>query len=600
MLRLLRLALPSLLVAFAAAGVLGPVHSPDAFWHQTAGRWMLETERIPRSDPFRYTSVAEPWVDHEWGFQLLLGLADAAGGVGGWVALRCAVFALLAWMLWRLARRIVHHDRFLPGLALGLLVVLEGVQARAPVRPELLTLLAFAALLWLLERDRDPGRSRELWIAAPLLAVAWANVHPGVLAAGPIAFLHLLGRRLADRLPSRGRGSVADPPPWSRVFALPALLVLAIGVNPWGFEVLLLPLRIRSALAGLPATNPDWRPLWADPPWLLLASLALAATFAAVSYRRGVRPDLPSALVLVGSCGLAGVGLRFQGLAWIALWLFVVRLLAAATAEPGDVIEPRNETDDGPRRPALALVASGLVLLVAVLEVFAAGFRPVGVAPGRFPEAGVDALEEWDARLEEATGQGVGHLFHPAVFGGYLLYSLNPPRRIFLDTRNEVNPHLLRQLAAARSDARLWDDLVRHWDLDAALLRYEDRPRPVLGPPTEPGGDPQVVHHTTSALLFPSEDWALVHWDDVSMLFLRRRPDLPGRTALLEEHEYAYVQPEDVDATLRRAATDAAFRAGLVADLRRKLAKEPSCERARRLAEALRQMNGRPPAGVGP
>ena len=130
---------------------------------------------------------------------------------------------------------------------------------------------------------------------------------------------------------------------------------------------------------------------------------------------------------------------------------------------------------------------------------------------------------------------------------------------------------------------RAWRNLVETYDLDAALLRYEDRPRQVLGPAT-PGDRPTVEFHTTSALLFPPKDWALVHWDDVSMLFLRRTE---ARAEALGDSEYRFVQPEDTQATLRRASVDDAFRAGLIDDLQRKLAEHPDSRRARVILEAL-------------
>ena len=65
------------------------------------------------------------------------------------------------------------------------------------------------------------------------------------------------------------------------------------------------------------------------------------------------------------------------------------------------------------------------------------------------------------------------------------------------------------------------------------------------------------------------------------MLFLL--PGTPGWPA----EPYRFVQPEDVAASLGRAATDPAFRAGLLSELDRKLAEQPDCRRARWLRDQV-------------
>jgi hypothetical protein len=206
----------------------------------------------------------------------------------------------------------------------------------------------------------------------------------------------------------------------------------------------------------------------------------------------------------------------------------------------------------------------------------------LGIEAGRFPDAAVDALGRWEP---------VGNLYNSAPFGGYLLWRLHPPRRVFYDTRNEVDPGLLRELAAARAGARAWDALLDRWAIDGALVRYEPRLRPALGPPAMPGGEPAVEHRAASALLFPPERFALVFWDDVAMLFLARTE---ARAARLAAAEYRFVQPEDWRFTLARAVADPEFARGLAAELARKLGEDPACRRARALeAELQRTAVGR-------
>jgi hypothetical protein len=223
---------------------------------------------------------------------------------------------------------------------------------------------------------------------------------------------------------------------------------------------------------------------------------------------------------------------------------------------------------------ATAVAASAWCLSGSLLGPLAPAQRPGwGIAPGLFPDAGVAVL---------ARFAPVGNLFNAPAFGGYLLHRLYPPRQVFWDTRNEVAPRLLREVADARRGAGPWQALLDRHAIDGALVAYEKRLRPVLVPGAGPGGE--VEMRAASALLFPGERFALVHWDDVSMLFLARTAE---RAARLARAEYRFVQPGDWRWTLRRAALDAEFREGVRRELERKLAEDPDCRRARALLDAL-------------
>jgi hypothetical protein len=274
---------------------------------------------------------------------------------------------------------------------------------------------------------------------------------------------------------------------------------------------------------------------------------------------------------------LASTGLRHQGLFFVGSAFFAGEILA-------DLSRARDPHQEG--RPFAKLLVPLTCLLAAFwcvlppsrgpLRPRQGAFRPgFGIEPGRFPEKAVDDL---------AKRRGVGNLYNDVAFGGYLLWRLYPPRQVFIDARNEVNPGLFHELAAARSSEEGWTALLARYGIDGALVRYDDRPRPVLSPPIVPGGEPRVEHHTSNALFFPRERFALVYWDDVAMIFLRRTPE---RAALLEREEYRFVHPEDWRATLAQAETDPLFRAAVREEIERRLREDPGVVRALQLRQAL-------------
>src|SRR2546425_10879589 len=67
--RLGRLACLAVLV-YVAAVAIRPLNANDLFWHLAAGRHILDTGSIPRTDPFSFASDGGGWIDHEWLWQV--------------------------------------------------------------------------------------------------------------------------------------------------------------------------------------------------------------------------------------------------------------------------------------------------------------------------------------------------------------------------------------------------------------------------------------------------------------------------------------------------------------------------------------------------
>jgi len=417
---------------------------------------------------------------------------------------------------------------------------------------------------------RRRGLRVEL-VGLVLLVVLWVNCHGQALLAPGVALLFLAGRALEAR-----REASAGRVPAALLVGVPALLATALLANPYGWRLIEVPLGIARALGGLSAHNPEWMSSFAAPqPYLyggfaVVAALALAGRLASGHWPAPAW-GLPAAAMAL----LALSGVRHQALFFALATPFAARCLAAIPdARPGS---PRRER-------GLAVAASLGAILVALWAAVPPASGPLrprhgglawgtGIAPGRFPERMASVL---------STHPDVGPLYNEFVHGGYLLWRLFPPRQVFIDGRMELEPGLLTALAAARRDPASWEALLAARGAAGALVRYEDRRLPVLEPDGS-GGYRQVGESTANALLFPPERWALVEWDDEAMLFLRRANGLADWGA----EPYRFVQPEDPVTTLARAAADPAFRAGLRAELERKLAADPASRRARYLRDHL-------------
>jgi len=192
------------LLLFAAVAGTFRLRAYDLFWHLASGRWILEHRALPETDPFRFTSEAAPWVDHEWLFQIVARFVETLGGLGGLVLLRAAVVVLLAFVILFSIRR---SGAPAPGAVIVVAAAVLLARPRFMVRPELFSLIALAALLVLLQEYRHSS-SRSGMASDVLLVVAWANVHAAVVIAPVVAAAYLVGSRLPTSPASSRRSGV--------------------------------------------------------------------------------------------------------------------------------------------------------------------------------------------------------------------------------------------------------------------------------------------------------------------------------------------------------------------------------------------------------
>lgn len=432
--------------------------------------------------------------------------------------------------------------------------------------------------------ETAPGDRRTL-LGLIALTVVWTNLHGLALLAPVLAGGYLLGVALA---PPRGAAPGGGADRWRQAVLLPAALATAMLLNPYGARVFAVTTGITGALSELSAINPEWLPVWRAPQPMIFAMLfagfAALAALVAETAARTRRVHLPTGIVAAGLAALALTAVRHQALFFVTGAFFAAETLALrrSARESTATTGQRMQAAAGP----VAVSCACLLLAAWCLHPPASGpLAPRqgrfelsrGIAPHRFPEAAANWLEQHP---------GIGPLYNELAHGGYLLWRLYPPRQVFLDGRMELEPNLLREIEAARSGAETWQKFLRQRGAAGALVRYEDRLRPVFATDPVTGKPVVVARQTANAALFPAALWALVYWDDEVMLFLDRalaenRPHLAN--------EYA-IQPEDTAATLVRAGDDPQYRVRALADVERRLAEAPALLRAAWLRDRLRAL----------
>ena len=451
--------------AIAAIAPMRPLRDYDYHWHLATGRWIHEHGAVPRADPFGVATDRVPWIDGEWLFQYLLYPLHSAFGANGIVLLRALLLGALftALLVWTTRR-----TQSL-GLSLGICTIAWFAASWAfSERPATFATAFVVLAVWMSLRMAD-GRwqmaehsSRRHLPSAichpllyALLTIVWINFHPSALLAPVIAILGF---------------------PSLRRVVLASASALALLVNPYGIEAILAPVRLTRWVTSGVFHNIEWQP--ATPATHPFLFLMIALTLVAFGINRERRRYIPQLLLLLLFGAMAIRFLRNHGMFYSVWPLLLAPMLPPLTNE---------------RLQRILAIAS-----FAFLSLFLISSRPsMGVDGQWLP---VFAAEELKML------QPAGNIFTAGHFGGYLIWTFYPERRIVNDGRNELHHTLLREYAAARRTERAWRALLDKYRITTAVADYEPNVRQ----------------------FYPPSEWALVTVDPAALVFARRAA-WPGR-----------------------------------------------------------------------
>ena len=507
-----------------------------------------------------------PYYNTEWLFGVALYGVYTLGGLGAVAVLKAALLALAAVLMWRTAVLVPANDgddadslRDVLAVAV-VLAALLAMRYRFVERPDVALMVFIAATVYGLDDFIIRGRRRALYLLVPM-AVVWANVHPSVIVAGG-PFAAVVGAGLMYWVLGRRRGDAGAARTLAQlrvVAAVGAGVVVASLLNPYGWDAITLPFRLAGSEWFTQEVIELQRPRLAEHPVAFALALLLVVTLL-LNVRRA---PIGAVLLAAPFAWLALSGTRFVFLFPLVAAPLVARGLTDALATP-----PWARW-----RRALTTVAMSVALIVLVTVALAAANVGPLAASDRRPGLGVDARSVPEGALAYLDRINVaGRVFNAFHFGGYIAWRDFPRRAPIIDGRAWVPPELVEEIHFARVYPAHLARLHEAYGFEAAIMDYAS----FAGEPLEevaPGADAGLN----------STAWALVYWDDVALVYLRRAGPF---ARLAARDEYRHLRPANGAAVLARALESRAPGDGVAAEIARN-ERETGSGVARTLAGAL-------------
>ena len=390
----------------AAVFVLAQTRTDVDLWgHVRFGLDILNTGALHQEDPYSFTSD-RPWINHEWLAEVVFALAWKYAGTPGLIAVKlaCAIGALA------LIAAAIRESRVGSGEMVFLVgLTLLGILPRVgQIRPQLFSVILFAALIYLFVRAQTRGPHVLFW-SIPIV-VLWANVHGGWLVGVGSVAIWCAGEAYASQ--TRRATALA--------LGIGVLCVATTLLNPYGWG--LWNFLLETVQFGRHAIR-EWGAAWTNPATLLI--WVVFALLLGGSLTRLKRVPANPAVVLI-PLGLGVASLKVSRLdAFFAM--SVIGLLASPAAL---LFSQRSPARQQVSRAVLFASITVAVLLLASIPASRRAFSCIGFFDARWPEP--QAVDEIRAR------QLTGRLLTYFDWGEYAIWHLHPALKVSMDGRRET------------------------------------------------------------------------------------------------------------------------------------------------------------------
>ena len=392
----------------------------DPFWHIKVGSVMLENQNLIDSDVFSHTAFGSPWTAHEWLSEIIMASVYRLAGLEGMLCFFLLIASLSFWLLFKITEK--YSNQWVAFGCVSLSLVFSPSHLLA--RPHLFTWLFMLITLSIL----TTGGKRLYWL--PIVIMLWANLHGGFILGLVLQAIFIIGSALESQLSLKK--SVSEILQQQKAAAIVLLASLfAVGMNPFGYELLIFPFQVSKGVFSTMIgewQSPDMQDWWYFRVFLI--ALVLLISFAKS------RVTWTERLLIVFFLNAALTHKRHISLMLMALTPCIARMVEIQLENWSHrfiKIEGKKQLQLSERTGPLATVMIALALIICgSIDQRTLNFLTPKNIIGVEREHLDPLVGYLDGNLPD------GRMFNEYVLGGYLLYALSPPPKVFIDGRADM------------------------------------------------------------------------------------------------------------------------------------------------------------------
>lgn len=521
--------------------VLFKVEDPDTWQHLSFGRLIWELKGLPVTEPFQYTMIDQPFFYTSWLFALTYYLAYLTFDIYGVVLLKAATVTAACYIIFRDSMR-PYENNIITIIVMTAVVIVS--RHRFVERPD--TFLMVFLPFTIFSLNAFVYENKKYIYILPLIHLLWANSHSSINLMLIPFFSFVAGGFLQQYLNKKGM-RFSNTPSASQLKLILTIFAISFAVsllNPnfieqytWGAKVLATPWFKQEIIEA-------FAPTWRTDKWPYIIAVAVAGSFILnwlVAYRSRNKESAPFIhfIMVIPFIILAFTAVRFIFLLAFIAGPVLTRNISALL-KGSKIFETRAAT------------AASLLWIVLYTTLIIANVGPfgnkgtvfgLGVNYDVIPE---NALRYMDRR--DITGR----VFNIFQWGQYIAWRDFPKRAPFIDARGYAPLELLEKMDLAKREDSVLNELYSRYGFESVLVNY-------------PNLDTDMPESEVD-LALSSPEWALVYWDDLSLVYLKRG----GRyDSTIKEDEYRFVKP--ANGIYKSRLYDIKYRSNLIRELKRNI-----------------------------
>lgn len=521
------------------------IEDTDTWTHLSFGRWIWENKAIPLTEPFIKTSPPFPY--NNWLFGFSFYTAYHFFGIYGVILLK-ALIVTVAFLI--LLRDSLRPYRNIPVAIVIMAATVIMSRTRFVERPDIFLMVFLPFSIFSL--NAFVYDNKKYIYALPMVHMLWANSHTSI----PLMFIPFgafiaggIIQRYLNRV-SGGKEIFLFTPSSAQVKTIILIFILSFLFS------LISPYFIKQYTVSSLALSSDWwkqeimelqKPTWVNMKYPFIMAPLVILTFILNLFfsktRRTV--SLIHLILVIPFLYLSFTAMRFIFLAAIISGPVVARNISGLF---------KDKRWEGLLSGWVGVALTGIVILIYPLLILKYDIGPFS-NERKITGFGINYDEVPEGALKYMDRRGIyGDVFNLFQWGGYITWRDFPRRRPFIDGRGFLDAGLLEKTVQFRKQSAVVRELEERYNFQAVLITY-----PILITDTpEAFADIDIAFHNL--------DWALVYWDDNSLLYLRRYKDYDR---IIKEDEYRYIKPANGIRGIKPKIHDRDFRENLKRELER-------------------------------